>query len=72
MPATRPSQATIRNALAAWKAAGLQIGEMTVGDGTVTIKAPVAGIAPGVQPAADAYEEWRAKKDAKRAHEGRP
>ena len=54
----------IAKALAAWSAAGLQVGRMTIRDGSVIIETPeVAGITEKVD-AAVAYDAWRAKKIA--------
>jgi hypothetical protein len=40
MPAARPSQAQIANALAAWQAAGLTVGRMTIDNGKIIIEVP--------------------------------
>jgi hypothetical protein len=41
MPAARPTQSLIERSLAAWKAAGLEVGGMEVQpDGTIRIVAP--------------------------------
>ena len=64
MPAARPSQPMIAKALAAWSAAGLRVGRMTIRDGAVIIETPeVAGITEKAD-AASAYDAWRARKSA--------
>lgn len=40
MPAARPTQTAVRNALAAWQAAGLPVGRLTIGPrGEIIIEA---------------------------------
>lgn len=42
MPAAKATEAAIRRAIAAWKAAGLPVGSVEIGpDGTIKIMSPV-------------------------------
>jgi len=54
----------IAGALAAWQAAGLRVGRLTIRDGALIIETPeVAGITEKAD-AAVSYAAWRNKKSA--------